>query len=586
VNRAAIGVLASARDGASVGTWGENNVLPDGANGVVSASSPIFLIADERRDALVAALATLDRHVEVLEPGQDPAARFVAVKARMSIVDLDVEPVEGLEALMGAVALVRGGALLIGDPADPTVDRLIAAGATHWLPRPYAPADLERSLRLAERYLERMQGRVERRTPRGLPEAVEGEAAVRERIAARLADDPTPLGLLLIAVTRFEMINTAFGRETGDAVLDAVLGRIAPLVEAAGGTLARMTGTRFVVTCKGEATACNALAHAIVERVERPLLAEGHMVSLGCRIGIVESRRDDDVLQLLRRAGVALAEARTSDGPPVRALSAADEGAALHDARLQADLRRALDADEIEIVFQPQLSMSTGAIIGVEALARWRHPEHGELGASTLFAVAERSDYVTALSSHIQKRAATIAAGWPATLSKLRLAINLTAADIARPGFVGGFFEMIDSTGFPRERLTVEVTESGLMTDLGSAANVLAELRKGGCRVAIDDFGTGYSSLAYLKALPLDYLKIDKQMAQDIDGTMRDRIVVRGVIDMARSLGLAVVAEGVETEQQLALLAAEGCNDYQGFLFSGPVSVAELERLSAAQLLS
>ena len=174
-----------------------------------------------------------------------------------------------------------------------------------------------------------------------------------------------------------------------------------------------------------------------------------------------------------------------------------------------------------------------------------------------------------------------IAAAWPEPLAKLRLAINLTAADIARAGFVDGFFEMIDASGFPRERLTVEITESGLIEDLGGAATVLAALRAGGCRVAIDDFGTGYSSLAYLKALPLDYLKIDKELAGDISGSTRDRIVVRGVIDMARSLGLAVVAEGVETEEQLALLAAEGCNYYQGFLFAEPVGVEQLVRLVA-----
>lgn len=128
---------------------------------------------------------------------------------------------------------------------------------------------------------------------------------------------------------------------------------------------------------------------------------------------------------------------------------------------------------------------------------------------------------------------------------------------------------MVDQSGFPRQRLTVEITESGLIRDLGPAATLLADLRAGGCRVAIDDFGTGYSSLAYLKALPLDYLKIDSKLAQDIAGSTRDRIVVRGVIDMARALGLAVIAEGVETEEQLSLLAREGCNYYQGFLCSG-----------------
>jgi diguanylate cyclase (GGDEF)-like protein len=545
----------------------------------------VFLVAEARRDVLVDSLAGLGRDAIVSNGASDAAARFVTSGAMLCVIDLDETFPVGLDALTGAATLQRAATLIIANPDHSALDRLIAGGATHYLPRPYADADLARALKLAERHVERLRGRTERRVPRDRSFAVETEIGARERIEARLTDDPAPMGLLLIAFTRFDMINTAFGRGTGDVLLDAVAERIEPLVAQFGGDrgfLTRMGGAEFIVTLDGlDADAREALANQIVERIERPFLADGHMVSLGCRIGIVESGEGDTATLLLRRAGAALAEARASEGSHVRALSAADEGAALFDVSLQADLRRALDRDEIEILFQPQLSIASGRVVGVEALARWQHPDHGELGAHTLFAVAERSDYLTTLSAHVQRRAAMIAAAWPEALGKLRLAINLTAADIARAGFVDGFFSMIDACGFPRERLTVEVTESGLIEDLAGAATVLAELRAGGCRVAIDDFGTGYSSLAYLKALPLDYLKIDKHMAQDISGSTRDRIVVRGVIDMARSLGLAVVAEGVETEEQLALLAAEGCNYYQGFLFAEAVGVEALTRLVA-----
>ena len=219
--------------------------------------------------------------------------------------------------------------------------------------------------------------------------------------------------------------------------------------------------------------------------------------------------------------------------------------------------------------------------MGVEALARWRHPQLGELGAVPLFATAARSDFVVQLSSHVQQRALQIAAAWPERMNKLRLSVNVTAADIARPNFVADFLDRVDAAGFPRDRLTVEVTESGLISDLGGAATLLGRLRDAGLRVAIDDFGTGYSSLAYLKALPLDYLKIDKTLAEDITGSTRDRVVVRGVIDMARSLGLGVIAEGVETEEQLSLLAQEGCSFYQGFLCAPPLPGADLLALVA-----
>lgn len=410
-------------------------------------------------------------------------------------------------------------------------------------------------------------------------------AAARRWIETRLGGEA--FHILLLNITRFEMINTAFGRETGDALLQSVARLIGPLVSDLGGKrsiVARTAGAEFIIGVEGavDADRVMLLAEQLVDQVERPLLSGPHLITLTSRVGIVESHEDDaDAGQVLRRASAALADAKASDEGRIRMVSSAAREHAARDASLQADLRNALGRDEIDILFQPQVSITSGKIIGVEALARWRHPEHGELGAATLFAVAEQSDYLLALSAHIQQRAARLAAEWPEALSALRMAVNVTAGDIGRTGFADGFLAMIDKSGFPRERLTVEITESGLIRDLGSAASLLAALRAGGCRVAIDDFGTGYSSLAYLKALPLDYLKIDSKLAQDIAGSTRDRIVVRGVIDMARSLGLAVIAEGVETEEQLTLLAREGCNYYQGFLCSEPLSTSALETLVA-----
>ncbi len=408
-----------------------------------------------------------------------------------------------------------------------------------------------------------------------LPESGEPPSGRRklprvQRIASPLPVE-APEGLLLVGLKRFDTINAAFGRATGDALLVAVERRIGSLV-AGSGAVTRAGGTDFAVA-PGPLSAEERLqlANRIVAQIERPFMAGEHFVTLGASVGMVETRPGDSLAETMRRAGAALAAARDSD-VAVRLLSIEDEGTALLDARLDTDLRRALDQGEIDILFQPQVRMTDGAIIGVEALARWRHPEHGEIGAELLFAVAERSDYLTALSAHVQRRAAVKAAAWTGALAMLRLSINVTAADIARPGFAHSFFTMIDDSGFPRDRLTVEITESGLIDDLDAAATLLATLRAGGARVAIDDFGTGYSSLAYLKALPLDYLKIDRHLAQDIAGSPRDRIVVRGVIDMARSLGLSVIAEGVETAEQLALLAVEGCQYYQGFLCSMPLS--------------
>jgi diguanylate cyclase (GGDEF)-like protein len=414
-------------------------------------------------------------------------------------------------------------------------------------------------------------------------------AAVRAWIARRLADategEGPPAIVLLLAVSRFDAINAAFGRATGDAVLQAVARRIERHVEGEGRSrlVARVAGAEFAVLLGRPSSLAEGrfLAGQLVEAIARPFMSGDHAITLASRVGVVAAAPGDDQASLLRRASAALAEARSAESAPVRVFEeGAETDTALGD-QLAIDLRRALDQDEIEIRFQPQVSMADGTIVGAEALARWRHPALGELGAVTLFTVAERSDYLAQLSDHVQRKAIQEAAAWPAALAGLRLSVNITAADIIRPGFAAQFLALVAAGGFDKARLTVEVTEGGLIEDLGAAARLLADLREGGLRVAIDDFGTGYSSLAYLKALPLDYLKIDKRLSDDISGSPRDRIVVRSVIDMARSLGLEVIAEGVETEEQLGLLAREGCNLYQGFLCAPPVTSVALAELVA-----
>jgi diguanylate cyclase (GGDEF)-like protein len=399
-----------------------------------------------------------------------------------------------------------------------------------------------------------------------------------------LGSDAQPtLVLLLLAVSRFDAINAAFGRSTGDIVLQAAGRRIERTVEADGQRrfVARLAGPEFgvVLTAPTGLGEGRFLAGQIVEALARPFMSGDHVITLSSRVGVVASGPGDDSASLLRRASTALVDAKGGESGPIRVLDSGARSETALGNQLEIDLRRALDQDEIEILFQPQVSVTSGRIVGAEALARWRHPTFGELGAHTLFNVAERSDYLAQLSDHVQRKAIGAAAAWPPALARLRLSVNITAADIVRPGFASQFLDLVQSGGFDPKRLTVEVTEGGLIEDLNAAAYLLARLREGGLRVAIDDFGTGYSSLAYLKALPLDYLKIDKRLCEDITGSPRDRIVVRSVIDMARSLGLSVIAEGVESQQQLDLLAQEGCNLYQGFLCSRPVEPAALAAL-------
>jgi diguanylate cyclase (GGDEF)-like protein len=473
--------------------------------------------------------------------------------------------------------------------ARKAVDRALATGA----PTAFAHGDggegegrIAHHLRLRE---DGVVGRAENIAPAGparrrdpLTGLADGHAA-RAWLKARLIEGEAVA--ILVSVSRYDAINAAFGRSTGDAVLQAVARRIERQVDADGRhrLVARMAGAEFAIllaapTSLGEG---RFIAGQLVEAIGRPFLSGDHVITLASRAGVAASDEGDDPAALLRRASAALADAREVDGAPVRVIEPGGESRTAREDRLEVDLRRALDEDRIEIRFQPIVAVIGGEIVGAEALARWLHPDHGELGAATLFSVAERSDYLAQLSDHVQRKAIAAAAAWPEALSGLRLAVNITAADIVRPNFADQFLEMVAQSGFDPARLTVEVTESGLIEDLAAAANLLARLRGGGLRVAIDDFGTGYSSLAYLKALPLDYLKIDKRLCEDIAGSPRDRIVVRSVIDMARSLGLAVIAEGVETEDQLSLLAQEGCNLYQGYLCAPPLAAAAFASLAS-----
>lgn len=402
-------------------------------------------------------------------------------------------------------------------------------------------------------------------------------AAAYEWIDSRLAAGEQS-SVILIALSRFDLVNSGYGRTAGDALIRAAARRIADEAQDAIGerhVVARLKGPDFMVVVGADAGA-EAVAEALSGALARPFAIDGSLVSVGARVGVATARAGEGGDALLRRANDALDDARASDGATIRVADAP----VIADA-LSVDLRRAIDGGEIAVLFQPQVAIASGRITGVEALARWEHPVFGPVGADQLFAAADRADLGLALSDHIQRLALETAVAWPELLASQRLSINLTAADIARPGFADIFLDRVDAAGFARNRLTVEITESGLIDDLGAASQLLATLRQAGCRVAIDDFGTGYSSLAYLKALPLDYLKIDKKLAHDITGGPRDRVVVRGVIEMARSLGLAVIAEGIETEEQLDLLAREGCEYYQGFLCAEPLTSAALAALVA-----
>lgn len=473
--------------------------------------------------------------------------------ATVAIVDARDREADALTALReSSTASWRLALTRDADPARQ--DRLIAAGATQVAVVAADGAGFAQALRLA--------GQAATVAPDRRDAQADPSPRLTEWIDERLAAGQ-PVAIVGVALLRLDLVNAAHGRAIGTALIDAAERRVAAQLAAVAeddGIVARRGSPGFLAAIAGPPDRAVTAAARIEEALARRFRIDGREVVLGVRIGLIAARAGEGAEALVARAAAMATPASTT---------AADDPLAV-------DIHLALTRGEIAILFQPQARIADDALTGVEALARWRHPHRGDLGAEALLGAADRAGIGVALSEHIQRAVLDQVAAWPAALARVRVALNLTAADLARPAFAETLLAHVDASGVARERLTLEITETELMADLDAAAAVLGALQAAGCRVAIDDFGTGYSSLAYLASLPIDYLKIDRSLVQDIAGDARTQVVVRGAIDMARSLGLTAIAEGVEGEEQLRALGDAGCAIYQGFLLAPPLDEAEL----------
>lgn len=244
----------------------------------------------------------------------------------------------------------------------------------------------------------------------------------------------------------------------------------------------------------------------------------------------------------------------------------------------EAELDKAMKREEIEVLFQPQFACRDGRMIGAEALARWQHPILGEIGARALFAIAENAGLVAPLSRHIVKRALERVETWPA---ELNASLNITPEEVAETSFARDWALLVADSGVAPRRLTLEITEDVLLSDLDLAAQALGTLKQSGFRIALDDFGAGFCNFGYLKALPLDALKLDRSMVEGITANPRDLAVLRAIVALAEALELEVIAEGIETEAQRQIIIAEGCSYWQGFLKAEPMRNAAFLEMAA-----
>ena len=395
-----------------------------------------------------------------------------------------------------------------------------------------------------------------------------------------------PIHALLIGLGRFDSVNLAYGEAAGDGALIEVARRIlhfsADEIGLGDWLAARIGGGKFALIAREPMSRerWQWLGEALGEAVAAPIAAvDGSgTVRLWPRIALLRVLPGERVDHILDRLAGTLAQAQDRPGARLAWADRSRAPAGIRAAQVEADLLSALDRSQIEILFQPQYELADEVLVGAEALARWNHPRIGQIGAGALFAIAERAEHVAQLSRHIAERALAIASEWP---KHLRLSLNVTPNDLASPGFARDLCQLIHDSGFAAERLTLEITEQVLLGDLERSAETLALLKKQGVRIALDDFGGGFCNFRYLKLLPLDTLKLDRSMIEGIEQDSRDLAVLRAIITLARALDLAVIAEGIETEGQREIALREGCEIYQGFLRSAPVTPEIFARIAS-----
>jgi len=386
--------------------------------------------------------------------------------------------------------------------------------------------------------------------------------------------------LMLMDLDHFKEINDTLGHPAGDAILRMVAERLKTVLRDAD-TLARLGGDEFAVLlpdAKDGRKTAERVAQNILASFRRPFLHAGQELYLGAGIGIVVfPEHGEEVDMLMSRADVAMYGAKHRDIAHVFYDATTDPHTP---ARLQlsGELRRALDQEEFELYYQPQIDLRQRRVVGVEALIRWRHPQRGILLPDQFIPMAERMGLINPITDWVMSESLKQCRTWRAAGRRLRVAVNMAGRSFQQPDLVDKILGLLDSVGTLPECLEIEITENVLMADIEHGAQILQRLNEAGITITIDDYGTGHSSLAYLKMLPLHTLKIDKSFVLEMARDENDAVIVRSTVDLAHNLGYRVVAEGVEDEETLELLDVLGCDSIQGYFLQRPENISRINQ--------
>ncbi|MCU1483268.1 MAG: hypothetical protein JWN67_14 [Actinomycetia bacterium] len=397
-----------------------------------------------------------------------------------------------------------------------------------------------------------------------------------ETAMRRMARHQQSVAVLFLDIDRFKVVNDSLGHGAGDELLVSLAARLQTAVRP-GDTVARFGGDEFVVVC--EEIVDEAHARTVAKRLEtafdEPFHIEGGDVVITASLGIaLASSMTENAETVLRDADSAMYQAKAEGRGRVAVFDAIVRARAIERLQLEGEFRQGLARGELVVHYQPVVDIRADRIVSVEALARWRHPTRDLLLPLEFLELAEETGLVVPMEQEVLLRALTDAMQWRS--HDIDLAVNASAVHIADPDYVSQVREALEKTGWPPDRLILELTERVLLDDDHTVLRTLGSLREMGVRLVVDDFGTGYSSLGYLHRFPVDGVKIDRSFVERLGTGDRDEAVVRAILAMAEALNLDVVAEGIETGLQLQVLRRLGCRQAQGFLLGPPVSAEDI----------
>lgn len=551
-------------------------------------NAPLVLVVDDDRSTRAALRHALHRSGFRVEEAGDGNAALIWLESNAAdaiLMDALMPVMDGFDA---CCALKRHPlwkdipVLMITSLDDrQSIERAFESGASDFIPKPIHLSVVNQRVRRvidATRAEQHVRQLAYNDTLTGLPNRLLFVEHLSRSIDRSQARNST-LAVLFLDLDRFKFINDTLGHEAGDQLLATMAQRLKGCVRA-DDCVARLGGDEFTVLLDDlpNLGVAASVAQNICRTVSAPLVVGGQEVVISASIGISLYPADGtDVSSLLRHADTAMYRAKHS-GSGFCYYEAAMESAISDRLKMENDLRRALERDEITVFYQPVIDTVSGKIAGVEALVRWLHPEQGIVSPATFIPLAEETGLILPLGERVLRHACIQAKTWlDSGLSTLHVAVNLSARQLEQPELQDIVLSALSDSGLPASALVLEITESVLMARAAESIGILRDLRDLGIRISIDDFGTGYSSLSYLKHLPACTLKIDRSFVQDIPDDEDAVAIVTGIIALAHSLRMKVVAEGVETVAQQETLARLKCDYLQGFLFSRPLPAEVIE---------